>query len=351
MRIMRGSMGTPETTACGAPIAEVSRGRQVESRHFGHIVAVDTDGRALFAFGDPDRPTYPRSALKPIQALAGVLNGIDQRFGFSTAELAVVCASHQGELRHRLAVQSILDKIGATEADLHYGLHAPADVASRDELIRSGRGLTPIYNDCSGKHAGMLALARVLGAEMQGYWNFDHPVQQQIRSTYRQLCGDTSSHEVQWAVDGCAIPTYLMTLRQLATGFARLSQPERLDPVWADATRRVTGAMMAEPDMVGGAEARDSILMRSLPHRIVAKAGAEGVQALGLIGRGIGIAIKVEDGSQRPLWPVCFAILQRLDHLPDPLPTALMDFRQPEIRNTRNEPVGFVSAGRCVHAR
>ena len=337
-------MGTSDAAASAAPISEVIRGRQVESRHFGHIVAVEPDGRILFALGDPDRPTFPRSSLKPIQALAGVLNGIDRRFQFSTAELAVICASHQGEPRHRSAVQSILTKIGATEADLHCGPHAPADVASRDELIRSGRAPTPIYNNCSGKHAGMLALAQVLGAEMRGYWKFDHPVQQQVRSTYRQLCGDTAAHEIQWAVDGCAIPTYLLTLRQLAVGFARLSRPDSLDPVWAEAARRVTGAMTAEPDMVGGVGARDSVLMRAAGGRIVAKGGAEGVQALALIDRGIGIAIKVEDGSQRPLWPVCIALLQRLGALPDSLPADLEEFRQPEIRNTRDEPVGSVRA-------
>jgi L-asparaginase II len=329
-----------------AVIAEVIRGQHIEGRHWGHAVVVDIGGRVHFSVGNPDHLTFPRSSLKPLQALAGIVGGIDQRFQFTEAELAVVCGSHRAEPRHRAAVRSILMKIGATEEHLHCGPHLVADIATRDTLIRAGQLPTAIYNNCSGKHAGMLALAKVLGAPMDGYWNIDHPVQQQIQSICREVCGVDDKSSLEWAVDGCAVPTYLLTLRQLARGFARLCAPGPLQLPYTSACSRISASMMAEPDMVGGTDARDSVLMRQLSGGVVAKGGAEGVQAMGIAGRGIGVAIKVEDGADRPLWPVCISILQRLGVLPESLPSDFPDAWQAEIKNTRGDRVGCVRA--CI---
>lgn len=329
-----------------AMIAEIVRGRHVESCHLGHAVVVDSNGRVLFAAGNHERPTFPRSALKPLQALAGIMSGTDHQFRFTDAELAVICGSHRGEPRHRAAVRSILEKIGATEEHLHCGPPAVADIAPRDDLIRAGQAPTAIYNNCSGKHAGMLALAKVLDASMEGYWNIDHPVQQKIQRICCEMCGVDGASRLEWAVDGCAVPTYLLTLRQLAQGFARLCAPQHLQQAYAGACGRVLAAMITEPDMVGGIDARDSILMRGLPGMVVAKGGAEGVQAMGIVPRGIGVAIKVEDGADRPLWPICVSILRRLGALPESLPAELLKARQAEIKNTRGDRVGFVRA--CI---
>jgi L-asparaginase II len=341
------SVSTCNKSASSNPvvIAEVIRGQHVEGRHFGHVVVVDAAGELLFAAGNLERPTFPRSALKPFQALAGVAKGTDRDFQFTGAELAVTCASHRAEPRHLAAVRSILRKIGATEDDLHCGPHPVLDIATRDELIRAGQEPTAVYNNCSGKHAGMLALARVLGASIDGYWSTDHPVQQQIQRVCNELFDVRG--RVAWAVDGCAVPTYLFTLRQLARGFARLSTPGKsLHEPNALACHRVTKAMIAEPDMVGGIDARDSLLMRDMPGALIAKAGAEGVQGIGLIGRGIGVAIKIEDGADRPLWPICMSVLERLDILPEPVPPDLRKAWQAEIKNTRGDMVGFVRA--CI---
>ena len=199
-----------------AMIAEIVRGRHVESCHLGHAVVVDSNGRVLFAAGNHERPTFPRSALKPLQALAGIMSGTDHQFRFTDAELAVICGSHRGEPRHRAAVRSILEKIGATEEHLHCGPPAVVDIAPRDDLIRAGQAPTAIYNNCSGKHAGMLALAKVLDASMEGYWNIDHPVQQKIQRICCEMCGVDGASRLEWAIDGCAVPTYLRTLHQLA---------------------------------------------------------------------------------------------------------------------------------------
>jgi len=183
-----------------AIIAEIVRGRHMESCHLGHAVVADADGQVLFAVGNHERPIFPRSALKPLQALAGVMSGTDQQFQFTDAELAVICGSHRGEPRHRAAVRSILEKIEATEEQLHCGAPAVVDVATRDELIRAGQSPTAIDNNCSGKHAGMLALAKVLGASMDGYWNIDHPVQQKIQRICREMCGIDGASRLESSV-------------------------------------------------------------------------------------------------------------------------------------------------------
>jgi L-asparaginase II len=327
-----------------ALLAKVIRGRRVESRHWGHVVAVDLDGEMLFGVGNPDLPIFPRSCLKPLQALAGVVNDVDRQFEFSDAELAVVCGSHLAELRHIRAVKSILDRIGAVEGDLRCGPHAVKDVETRNHLIRTGQEPTAIYNNCSGKHAGMLALAKVLGASKDGYWNVDHPVQRQIQLICREMCDHTEA-TLESAVDGCAVPTYLVRLRELAQAFARLCAPEHLGKKYFDGCRRVSGAMIAEPEMVGGCQARDSILMKRLQGAIVCKGGAEGMQAIGIVGTGIGIAIKVEDGTSRALWPLCVSILQRFGIMSAALAAELLG-TYAEIKNTRDERVGFVRS--CI---
>jgi L-asparaginase II len=324
-----------------ALLTEVTRGPEVESRHFGHAVVVDTAGNVLFAAGDPEHPTFPRSSLKPLQALAGIARGTADAFSYSAAEIAVTCASHAAEPRHRAAVARILEGIGAGEVDLRCGPHSVSHLPTRDELIREGRAPTPIFSNCSGKHAGMLALARVLGAPLRGYWEGDHPVQREVQRILAAAC-DTDLASLQWGLDGCGVPTYLMPLRELALGFARMADPRGLADTDAAAAERITSAMNAEPEMVRGEGGFDSVLMRALPGVLLSKGGAEGCQAIGLLGRGIGIAVKAEDGSARPLAPVTLALLRRFDALPRTPPEALEPLLRPVVENTRREPAGEV---------
>ncbi len=321
-------------------LAVVVRGGLVESRHYGHAVVADVNGRVRLSFGDANRGIWPRSSLKPVQALAGLLNGTDQQFGFSQAEVSVTCGSHRAQPEHRAAVQRILEKVGAREQDLYCGPHDPSLPCVRNELIRSGRQATPIYNNCSGKHAGMLALAKVLGAPFHGYWQLDHPVQKEVRRVLRDHCDIAPSVELFSAIDGCAIPNYMLTLQQLAMGFARLASPA--PGPRADACKRLTAAIMAHPEMIGGCKSRDTLLMQHLPGLIVSKSGAEGVQAIGLPHVGLGMTIKVEDGSDRALWPICLALLKHLSLLHQPFPSGLEKMWQPTIQNTRGETVGYI---------
>jgi L-asparaginase II len=337
-------MPAPDVNA-PALLAEVTRGAHVESRHFGHLVVVNAAGEVLFSAGDPEHPTYPRSSLKPLQALAALANGTAERFAYSDAEVAVTCASHAAEPRHREAVARILERIGATEADLHCGAHPVPHEPSREELIRAGRQPTPIYSNCSGKHAGMLALARVLEAPLAGYWEAGHPVQREIQAVLREAC-DTDLDTLEWGVDGCGVPTYLLPLRQLALGFARLAQPEALPARYRSAAARIDRAMNAEPGMVRGEAGFDTVLMETLPGVLICKGGAEGCEAVGVLGHGLGFAVKVEDGAARPLTAVTLATLRRFDVLPDPLPEILEALLHLRVLNTRGEPVGDVRA--CI---
>ncbi len=327
-----------------ALLAEVTRGGEVESRHFGHVVVVDTAGKVLLSWGDPEHPTYPRSSLKPLQALAGIALGTADRFEFTDAEIAVMCASHSAEPRHREAVARILAKIHATEDDLYCGPHEVPHLPSRDELIRAGKKPTRIYNNCSGKHSGMLALARVLEAPLEGYWEPEHPVQREIQRVLATTC-DADLNTLHWGTDGCGVPTYLLSLRQLALGFARIvGAPDRTDLSGSDkaAATRITQAMNAEPEMVRGEGGFDSVLMRALPGVAAAKGGAEGCQCYGLLGRGIGVAIKVEDGSPRALAALALAVMRELGALTEPPPDALQPLMRPNILNTRGHVVGDI---------
>lgn len=322
-------------------LAEATRGGVVESRHLGHAVVVDADGGVLYSAGNPWQRSFPRSSLKPLQSLAAISRGTADRFAYTDAEIAVTCASHSAEPRHRAAVASILAKIGCTETDLYCGAHPVPHLPSRDELILAGREPTPIYSNCSGKHSGMLALARVLGAPTEGYWNGDHPVQLEIQQVLRHACGmDLGS--LHWGIDGCGVPTFYMSTYEMALGFARLCRPESLPDGLAPAAARITTAMNREPEMVRGEGGFDSVLMRALPGVAASKGGAEGYQCVGLVGRGIGIAIKVDDGSARALAPLMLALMGMFDALPSDLPAALQPLITPAVLNTRGVPVGEV---------
>lgn len=326
-------------------LAEVTRGAATESRHYGHVCAVTSTGEVLLAAGAPDRPTFARSSLKPLQALAAVACGVDEAFQLSDAEVAVMCASHQAEPRHREVVTGLLQKVGAGEELLHCGAHPPLHQGSREELVRSGQPPSRLHNNCSGKHAGMLALARVLGAPLEGYWELSHPVQREILRVVTLFC-DVDGEELPFGIDGCGVPTWLLPLRNLALGFARLSEPSALPSREAEAARRVTRAMMAEPGLVSGQGGRNTLFMESLPGALFCKGGAEGCEAAGLPGRGIGIAIKVEDGASRPLSPVLLSLLKRFGVVEEELPHALGTLARPTLTNTCGQAVGEIRS--CI---
>jgi L-asparaginase II len=256
------------------------------------------NGTLLLALGDVARPIFPRSAVKAMQAIPLIESGAADAFGLGEEELAVACASHSGEAVHLAAVRKLLAKSGLDESLLACGAHWPIGENASRELTRADRNPTPIHNNCSGKHAGMLAVARHLGIATRGYERPDHPVQEEIRRILSETCRVRLERDAM-GIDGCSIPTFAFPLQGLATGFARLATGKGLSASRAGAARRLMKACFAHPVLVAGEGRFDTTVMRGLPRVVFAKGGAEGVHCASLPERGIGIAVKVDDGAKR----------------------------------------------------
>lgn len=294
-----------------AVIAYQYRGDLVDQIHRGHIAVTDHTGRILWKLGDPERLTFARSSAKPLQAIPVAESGALEHYGITPQELAVICSSHNGEPFHVKAVESILHKAGLSPDQLCCGSEYPMYVPAEDALKIAGIPRAPIYCDCSGKHAGMLITARHLGESLEGYTALEHPVQQRILSVFAEMCGVETS-DVQLAVDGCGVPVHALPLYRLAQGYARMSLPTLFAPTRAATLRRITSAMTAHPEMVAGTDRICTQLMAAFGDRIFCKSGASAFYAVGIKDKGIGIALKMEDGASSI---VPYAILSVLTQL------------------------------------
>ncbi len=326
-------------------LLEVTRGALVEERHRGALAVVTPDGQLAHAAGDPDATVaYLRSAAKPFQAIALVRSGAADRFDLNAADLALCCASHNGEERHIAGVAALLEKIGCSERDLACGTYPPLLAAAAAALDRRGERPTALHNNCSGKHAGMLALALHLGAPIRGYLQSDHPVQREILADVSRFTG-VPVERIAQAIDGCGAPTFGTPVTGMALAFARLANPDVLRGADRSAALRLRDAMIAEPYLVGGAESFDTAAMTNGVGRLVSKRGASGVQCVGVVGR-LGIAVKMEAGSAAPgpAAAVMCAALQQLRVLDQPGELALDAFARPPIRSVVGDIVGQTRA-------
>lgn len=313
------------------PLVIATRGGHVESVHYGSVAVVDSAGRLLWGVGDTGYPIFTRSTLKPFQALPFVIDGGPARFGFSPEQVAVMCASHSGEPRHVAAVADMLARVGCTAAQLQCGCHVPLFYAATGVAPPPDPAMSPLQHNCSGKHAGFLAWCRLHGQPVENYLDPDHPLQQRIRRTAAQLAGCGES-EMPTGVDGCGAPNYALPLGRLAYAYARLATHSQQQEHGA-ALCPLFISMTAHPAMVSGAARSDLILMQAAPGDWVAKGGAEGVQALGIGSRGLGIALKIADGSTRALQVAVASSLEQLDLLPAGSDHPLRQWRESEIRN------------------
>ena len=321
----------------------VTRGSVVESRHLVSVVLSDTSGRVRAYAGNPDRITFWRSAAKPLQVLPLVAGGGMERFGLQEDELAVMTGSHSGEPVHVQAVRAILELIGLSEEYLRCGAHPPASENAAHDLVRAGELPRPIHNNCSGKHAGILALAQLHGWPVDGYLELEHPTGQAVMQILEMMTG-VSAAVMPVSVDGCGLHTSAVTLRAMATAYARLADPSSLPAEIARAAERVTRAMRDHPHMVAGSGRFDTSIMAATGGRLFSKGGAEGVLAVGLPELGLGLAMKAEDGGPRALPPVCVDILVRLGVLSAEEAKALADLHRPSVRTVAGTPVGNIEA-------
>lgn len=320
-------------------LVEATRGEMVECRFHGAFALADNEGRILAAAGDIERPVYPRSAVKPLQALALVESGAAEAFGLGSKEVALACASHGAEPRHLQAVAAWLKRLGLSEADLECGAHPPTYPASEAARIRDAISPGPFMNNCSGKHSGFLTLAIHRGWETRGYIAYEHPVQ----ATLRQILGEMADYSLEaapWGLDGCSIPTIALPLNRIALAMARLARPEGLAPQRAAACRRIAQAMAEEPYMVAGRNRCASETMARTSGRVLLKSGAEGVYCAFHPGRGLGLALKVDDGRKEASEVLIGAILRRHGLLEPAELTDLRSFFGRDIANAAGRIVG-----------
>lgn len=290
-------------TSAFAPMLEVTRGQVVECVHYGAAAVVNTDGDLLAWYGDPQTIVFLRSSAKPFQALPFVERNGLSIFKFTPRETSFICASHAGSDMHVQTAVGIQARIGLTESDLQCGTHMPEDLEAFTALMRSGERPTPNRHNCSGKHTGMLAHARMRSLPLETYLELDHPIQKDILSTFGEMCS-VEPQNIEIGIDGCSAPNFAIPLYNAALGFARLADPRGLEIHRAQACQEITAAMTSHPKMVAGYGKFDTRLMEVGRGRLVVKGGAEGYQAVGLLpgvlapnSPGIGIVVKISDGD------------------------------------------------------
>ena len=327
------------------PLVEVRRGGTVESVHFGAIAVIDAEGRTVASVGDPAIPVVLRSTAKPVQVLPLLDAGGAEHFGFSEAEIAVMIGSHGGEPFHVEAVRSILKKAGLDEMVLQCGAHAPTHRPAALELRRLAQEPSALHNNCSGKHAGMLALAVHLGAPPATYLEPGHPVQTRIRARLEALAGMPPGTAAT-ATDGCSAPTFTMPLGSLALLYARLAAGTGGNGAEDAVLRRAVAAMRLHPEMIAGTDRLCTELMRRGRGGLVAKIGAEGMYGLAFTreGQALGIALKIADGEgQRARFSAALAALSQLGALTAGDAAELGGRFVGELRNHRGLRVGEVA--------
>lgn len=313
----------------------------VESFHRGAIAVVDASGRTLVQIGDTERAICPRSALKPLQALAFLESGALDEFALGPEEVALSAASHSGEPVHVQAIAGWLKKIDCTIEQLECGAHLPYDEPSARDIIRQGKEPNALHNNCSGKHAAFLSLARVMGADLTGYTAPDHPVQKRVAAIVSEMVDfDVTSASV--GADGCAAPNYAIPLGALARSFARMARTESLIPVRANAVTTLLSAVEEAPVLLAGTGRPCTILIENLSSTGLVKSGAEGVYGAILPGPGLGIAIKVDDGAMRAASMIMANVLDRLGVL-DRGTKAVEDLISAELANVRGDRVGTIA--------
>ena len=338
------------------PLVELTRGGIVESIHLGALAAVDSDGILLAAFGNSDMVSFPRSSMKPFQALPLVENGGMEAFGLTDEELAIISASHAGTNEHVRVLKSIHQKVGLELSDLQCGVHWPIDKETAFQMRLLGETPDSYRHNCSGKHSGMLTQAKLLEQSLDDYLTPVHLVQQNIRRAVSSMCG-IHRDDMIFGVDGCSAPVYAMPLSSFAWAIARLVDPVNLDEERQIACQRITSAMIAYPEMVAGPGQLDSVLMQVMNGKVIAKGGAEGYQLIGVMpgaiaenSKGIGIAFKIADGdpSRRATQRVVVEMLKALGFEAEMASEAFASFNQPILRNFRGIEIGNIRLARPI---
>jgi len=316
----------------------VTRGGLVESRHRVHAAVVGPRDTLIGTAGDPRITSFWRSGFKPLQVIPFVATGALDDLGWGDDELALACASHGGEPEHVALARAMLQDIGLEEGDLACGAHEPLSMRGVRLARESGTRISRLHNNCSGKHAAMLARAQVAGWPIAGYEQASHPVQTSILDVVASWTA-VPPNAMTLAIDGCGVPVVALSLEAMARAYSRLGAAAAGGE---EVAGRVVHAMRARPFLIGGTDRFDSAIIEDTGGRVVAKVGAEGIHSATVPDMGIGIAVKVEDGAQRAQQPAVVWLLQQLGVLDESLTPRLAEYLVKPIRNTRNEIVGEI---------
>jgi L-asparaginase II len=322
-------------------IADVYRGDLIESYHLGDIAVVNAQNEIVSELGDGSKITYWRSAAKPIQALPILTSGAAEKYNLTDKEIAVMCASHSGEEEHVEVVQGILDKIGLDQSALLCGTHRPFSKKSANYLCESGDKPTELYNNCSGKHAGLLTLCQFNNWSIDDYYKLEHPLQSLILDKISEITG-YSREKIYTGEDGCGVVVFGLPLKNMAYAFARLANPQSLPLKYREAAERITSSMEKYPKFVGGSERFNTKLLYVVDRTMVAKSGAQGVFCIGVHEKDIGIAVKVADGSSRGVKPATMETLKQMDLVTDRVLDKLKEYHYPPVENHRGHKVGKI---------
>lgn len=324
-----------------APLVEITRGDVVERIHYGHIVVIQGDKKILFSHGNPYKKTYMRSSAKPVQVLPLLTSGGDRRFGLTDREIAIMCASHYCEPVHIETLESILGKTGLKESHLNCGYSHSLKFEYALELAARQVPLNQLYNDCSGKHLGMLTLCLHKNYPLENYVSPEHPVQQEILESFCDFC-EVGKKTVGIAIDGCSAPVFALPLYNMALAYLKLSNPDsfELDSKTRQSCRKIFDAMNAHPEIISGTGGFCTELIGSLNGKLIGKIGADGVYCVGIKDYNIGLAVKIEDGNMNVLSTVVLEVLSTLGILTKLEKKKLEKFRVKDITNDRNLVVG-----------
>lgn len=321
------------------PLIYFTRGTLAESIHQGHIAVVRSIGERLYSAGDPGHLTFARSAAKPLQAIPVLESGAAERFHFTDREIALLCSSHNGEPEHAETVAGLLSKLDLGPGFLKCGSHEPFSKQAADELKKHRKEPSALHNNCSGKHSGMLAMALMLEAPLDSYLEIGHPVQQRNLLTISSLSG-VPKEEIGLGIDGCGVPVFALPLEKLALAYARFGDSGQLSEKQSEASQRILSAIRKEPFYLAGTDRFDTALVQVTNGRILGKLGAEGVFAVTVPDERLGIAVKIEDGNPRGLYPAVVETLRQLDLLTSAELQELEPFHRPVIRNWQGTVVG-----------
>jgi L-asparaginase II len=324
-------------------LVEVTRGGITESLHSGAVAVLDADGSVMLAVGDIDRPIFPRSAIKGLQALPLIESGAADKYKLTDAEIAQACASHNGEEEHVRTTLAMLAKAGRDGSALECGTQMPMRVPAQYPLIKAGTKASALHNNCSGKHAGFVCVACTNGDDPAGYIKPDHPTMREVTAAVESMCGHGLG-SATCGVDGCSIPTFAFPLRAMALGFARFATGHGLGAERAKASKRIREAVAKAPFHVAGTERFDTLLMELLGLRAFVKVGAEGVYCAALPEIGAGVAIKCDDGATRAAEVMMAAVIAKLLPLSSAEQKGLAPLLQPTLRNWNGIHVGDIHA-------